>query len=163
MACTHTHTHRERERDPYPLAMPTLCGAQIYFYTQQPELMLFMLVTYVFFLCARPSFSFDSSHRQHLFPPPLLQKHHTRRTVAKRCVKITHTKKKWLFQKGERWYGESESTTTSLCVKIQKGGGGSQQTKRVKRKVISFLFWWWCYVETASPDEKSLASLSQYE
>ena len=68
----HTHTQREREREIHILWQCRRCvRTQIYFYTQQPELMLFMLVTYVFFLCARPSFSFDSSHKQHLFPPRL--------------------------------------------------------------------------------------------
>ncbi len=159
----HTHTHTEREREIHILWQCRRCVALRFIFIPNNRNWCSSCLSHTSFSCVLALLFHSIHHIGSTYSPPLLQKHHTRRTVAKRCVKITHTKKKWLFQKGERWYGESESTTTSLCVKIQKGGGGSQQTKRVKRKVISFLFWWWCYVETASPDEKSLASLSQYE
>jgi len=136
MACTHR----------IPLAIPSVDVAQIYFYTEQPELMLFTLVTYIFFLCV--PFLFIRFIKQ----APTLPQENITQDGPLRNVALKENLDKEMCFKG-RDDTENQRVNDEFCIRKKRRRVATDGLDPNEEGHLPFL---WCYVETASLDKNLL-------
>lgn len=128
------------------------CGSDLFLYPTTGTDALHACHIHLLPVCAFP---FHPIYQTGTYPPP--GKHHTRRTVAKRCVK-GKSRQRNVFQR-ERWYGESKSQRRVLYTK--KAAARCNRRVRSERGRSSPVFM--VLRGNSFTRQKSLASLSQYE
>jgi hypothetical protein len=135
------HTYREREIR--ILSQYTQCVdvAQIYFYTQQPELMLFTLVTYIFFLCvcvrALASFFFHPIYHTRAAPTTpdnITQDGPLRNVVLK---KISRQRNPGSFKRAREMIRRIKESTTRFVYEKRRRRRQRIATEIQTRKVVS--------------------------
>lgn len=154
------HTYTEREIRILSQYTQCVYVAQIYFYTQQPELMLFTLVTYIFFLCvcarALASFFFHPIYHTRAAPTTtpdnITQDGPLRNVVLK---KISRQRNPGSFQKGERDDTENQRVNDEVCIR-KKAAAAAHCNRDPNEEGRLPILRPFSYVETASPDQNLL-------
>jgi hypothetical protein len=153
----HTYT----ERDPYPLAIYPVCGcgSDLFLYptTGTDALHACHIHLLPVCVCARSCFFFLSSDLSHTGGTYHPRQHHTRRTVAKRCVEENiSTKKSWEFQKGERDDTENQRVNDEVCIRKKAAAAAAHCNRDPNEEGRLPILRPFSYVETASPDQNLL-------